>query len=70
MISIKRLSAVAAITCGVLFTITALLSIWEVGSFCLDCQDELTHKLLPSLALLTASFIVLLVILKVMEEKK
>jgi len=70
MIKIKRISAVAAITCGVLFTTVALLSIWEVSPFgCLDCKNELTSKLLPSLALLTAAFIVLLIILKVIEEK-
>lgn len=70
-VSIKGLSAIGAIVCGVLFTLTALLSIWEVNPFaCFGCKSEITNKVLPSFALLTVAFIVLLTILRLMDEKK
>lgn len=69
MISIKRISAMGAIVCGVLFTMVALLSIWQVGPFGDLGNNYMSGKLVPSFALLTAAFIVLLVILRVMEEK-
>lgn len=72
MISIKRLSAIAAITCGALFTITTLLAIWGVSPFSQGYywgDSEVTSKLIPSLALLTVAFIVLLVILRTLDEK-
>lgn len=40
MISIKRLNALAAVICGALFTIVALLSIWEVSPLCLFGVQE------------------------------
>lgn len=70
MISIKRISALGAIVCGVLFTIVALLSIWEVSPFGDLGNNYMSGKLVLSFGLLTAAFIVLLVILKVIEEKK
>lgn len=71
MISTQRFSALAAITCGALFTIIALLSIWGVSPFgCWGCGNGITDKLLPSLALLTVAFMVLLIIVRVMGDEK
>lgn len=68
MNSIKKISAWGAVVCGVIFTIVGLLSIWEVGMFG-PLGSGISNKLMPSFGLLTAAFLVLLIILKVVEEK-
>jgi multisubunit Na+/H+ antiporter MnhB subunit len=70
MNSIKRLSAITAITCGALFTLAALMAIWGINPFGPLGSNEVTNKLLPSLALLTVAFLVLFTILKALDEKK
>lgn len=68
--SVKKFSALGAIICGVLFTLTALFSIWEVSPFLLGVKGGVISRLVPSLALLTLAPIILLVILRLLDEKK
>ena len=63
----KRLAAISAIVLGIAFVIFALLGIWKVIDF---VHNEMMTKLMTTLGLLTASFIVLLIIIKLTEEKQ
>jgi hypothetical protein len=67
----KRLIAIITITLGVCFTSLMLLSIWEVGSFNMRGGEGLiSSKLQPTLGLLTLAFLILLCVLRLMENKK
>ncbi len=65
---IKRIIAVIAITFGVLFTLGMLLNIWGVIEFGPD--GSMINRLVPTLGVLTAAFITLLGIIRMIEEKK
>jgi hypothetical protein len=67
---IKRISAVVAIIFGVAFTFSALFTIWGIAPFTFpDSENGVSNKMVLSLAILTAAFFVLVLILRALEEK-
>lgn len=67
---IKKVSAVIAVVFGVVFTFCGLLSIWGIAPFApLGDESGVTNRVIPTLALLTAAFFVLTLILRAVEEK-
>jgi len=66
---IKRVSASAAITFGVVFSITMLLNVW--GVFNVEWAKRMVlEKIMATCGILSASFIALLIVMKLTENKK
>jgi hypothetical protein len=67
----KRLIGIITLTLGVIFTGFMLLLIWRIPPFVPGGEfSPVTDQLLPTLGLLTLAFLILLVILKLIEDKK
>jgi len=63
LVQFRKTIAWAALICGGVFTLLALLSIWGVAP-----QGGVMNKIMPSLAVLTVACLALLAVGKMMEK--